>query len=286
MDIGTEPIRHFASGPVHSDLLTTALLLCKDDNHHPKHKGKSPRELSNIDRYFFNADPYVVRDDNALGVKVDGFRTRTYKGSLEGVLRRNETVENIPLKYLSLHAVKVMAQFPVRHDWDSPSWSVHEIERIRNKYKCDCKEFYQTGWLCAHILATLHLVDSLDLKMMLRNFPARKPPGRPRKKTRCLDRDGTRKSQYSVNALVKRLTEKPASVINWSILTVQTSSDEEGEETQRNYIGKIKPPFMRGGKWHWDIEYEELEAAPPVQIEELARTVNYSFQMGHNLVPN
>ncbi|ETO81184.1 hypothetical protein F444_04451 [Phytophthora nicotianae P1976] len=43
---------------------------------------------------------------------------------------------------------------------------------------------------------------------------------------------------------------------------------------------------MRGGKWHWDIEYEELEAAPPMQIEELARTINYSFQMGHNLVPN
>ncbi|ETL87671.1 hypothetical protein L917_13190 [Phytophthora nicotianae] len=248
MDIGTEPIRHFASGPAHSDLLTTALLLCKDDNHHPKHKGKSPRELSNIDRYFFHANPYVVRDD-ALGTKV-------------------------------------IAQFSVRHDWDSPSWSVHKIERIRNKYKCDCKEFYQTGWLCAHILATLHLVDSLDLKMMLRNFPARKPPGRPRKKTRCLDLDGTRKSQYSVIALVKRLTEKPASVINRSILTVQTSSDEEDEETQRNYIGKIKPPFMRGSKWLWDIEYEELEAAPPVQIEELARTVNYSFQMGHNLVPN
>ncbi|ETM55610.1 hypothetical protein L914_01194 [Phytophthora nicotianae] len=249
MDIGTESIRHFASGPVHSDLLTTALLLYKDDNHHPKHTGKAP----------------------------------VNSATLIGVLRQNETVENIPLKYLSLHAVKVMAQFPVPHDWDSSSWSVHEIERIRNKYKCDCKEFYQTGWLCAHILATLHLLDSLDLKMMLRKIPARKPPERPRKKTQCLDRDGTRKSQYSVNTLVKRLTEKPASVINWSILTAQTSSDEEGEETQRNYIGKIKPPFMRGGEWHWDTEYEELEVAPPMEIEELARTINYSFQMGAQL---
>ncbi|POM70347.1 Hypothetical protein PHPALM_13225 [Phytophthora palmivora] len=126
--------------------------------------------------------------------------------------------------------------------------------------------FYQTGWLCANILEYLHLVDTIDLK-------ARKPPGQPRKKTICLDRDGPRRSQYTVDALMKRLVDKPASVINWSILKIQIDTGGDGGQ---NPVGKR----------YWNIQNENLQGMPPMDIEELARTINYFFQMGHNIAPH
>ncbi|EGZ23189.1 hypothetical protein PHYSODRAFT_457828, partial [Phytophthora sojae] len=144
MDIGSDRIRHYASGS-----------------------------------YYFNSDYYVVRDDNLHGLKVNAHRVKTYKASLDGTLKKDEKVENIQLRNLSLHAVEVLDRV-----WDNPSWSLEEIEVIRSKFKCGCKAFFQTGWLCAHVLACLHLVDSLDLQVMIRSLPARKPPGRPRKKTK------------------------------------------------------------------------------------------------------
>ncbi|EGZ09146.1 hypothetical protein PHYSODRAFT_525658, partial [Phytophthora sojae] len=87
----------------------------------------------------------------------------------------------------------------------------------------------------------------------------------------CLQRDGLRTSQYSVDAPVKRLVDKPAN----------------GEESQRTYAGKITPPpFTREGKWFWEIAYEDQDALAVLEVEALARTINFSFQMGHNIVPN
>jgi len=260
MDIGSEQIRHFASGPVGAEALQAALLLCAAENHYPTHARKSARFIRDIKEYYFNSRYYVVRDDNLHSLKVTANRTNTYKRSLRGVLRRNEKVENIQLRYQSLHVVKVTKRVPFDHDWSKPSWSLEEIETILKKFKCDCKAFYQTGWLCAHVLACLHLVDDLDLEVMLRGLPARKPPGRPRKKTRCLERDGARKSQYTVNALVKRLVEKPASVINWSILRTRRSTDDEGEEIEQDYVGKVKPPFTRGGSGTGSLSMKILKS--------------------------
>ncbi|EGZ10246.1 hypothetical protein PHYSODRAFT_338915 [Phytophthora sojae] len=182
--------------------------------------------------------------------------------------------------------VTVLDRLPYERDWNSPLWSLEEINTIRKKVKCDCKDFYQTGWLCAHVLGCLHLVDNLDLAVMRRGLPARSPPGRPRKKSKCLQRDGVRTSQYSVDALVKRLVDKPASVINWSVLIEKTVAEADGEGSQRAYVGKIKPPFTRGGKRFWEIAYEDQDEVTVLEVEALARTINFSFQMGHNIVPN
>ncbi|EEY60819.1 uncharacterized protein PITG_13561 [Phytophthora infestans T30-4] len=104
---------------------------------------------------------------------------------------------------------------------------------------------------------------------MLRNLPARKPPGRPRKKNKCLDRDRPRRSQYAVDSLIKRLVDKHAR-----------------EETELNHVAKVKLHFMRGGKRYWNIDFEEYEEASVLGVEELARAISYSYQMGHNIVPN
>ncbi|OWZ13316.1 Crinkler (CRN), partial [Phytophthora megakarya] len=46
-----------------------------------------------------------------------------------------------------------------------------------NRFKCDCKMFYQTGWLCCHELACIHLVCGVDFSMMLKSLPARRTSG-------------------------------------------------------------------------------------------------------------
>ncbi|GMF37487.1 unnamed protein product [Phytophthora lilii] len=175
-DVGTERIRHYASGPVEAEVLLAANVLCIDENHYPKHRGKSKRAIGKIEKYYFNAEYYVVQDDNIHGSNVDGPRVRL---------------------------VDMCSRF-----------------------------------------ACLHLVDSVDLNAMLQGLPARKPPGRPSKKTIRLDRDGLRRSQYSVDALIKRLFDKSASVINWSILGTWTSTDDEGVEIERDYVGLVKAPFL------------------------------------------
>jgi hypothetical protein len=88
-----------------------------------------------------------------------------------------------------------------------------------------------------------------------------------------------------MNALVKRLVEKPASVINWSILWTCCSTYDEGEEIEQDYVGKVKPPFTHGGKRYWLIEYEDLEELSAVDMEELAALIDYSFQMGTKSCP-
>ncbi|POM59170.1 LOW QUALITY PROTEIN: hypothetical protein PHPALM_32144 [Phytophthora palmivora] len=119
---------------------------------------------------------------------------------------------------------------------------------------------------------------ALDLKVMLRGLPVRKPPGRPRKKTRCLDRNGHEEVnirwKYTVDALIKYLVDKPASAINWCILKPQNSIDGDGEQTEFNHVGKINPPFMRGGKRYWNIQYEDLQGVSAMNVEELARTIH------------
>ncbi|POM70348.1 LOW QUALITY PROTEIN: Hypothetical protein PHPALM_13226 [Phytophthora palmivora] len=83
-------------------ILLVAVDLCADANHYPRHKNKSRKFINRIAEYFFNSDN-VVREDNLHGLNVSVIRTKTYINSVNGVLKRNEHVENVRLRYLSLH---------------------------------------------------------------------------------------------------------------------------------------------------------------------------------------
>ncbi|EGZ24112.1 hypothetical protein PHYSODRAFT_480397, partial [Phytophthora sojae] len=144
MDIGSDRIRHYASGPVSAEVLGAAVQLCASANHYPNHQRKSQRVINRIQEYYFNSDYYVVRDDNLHGLKVNAHRVKTYKASLDGTLKKDEKVENIQLRYLSLHTVEVLDRVTFDHAWDNPSWNLDGIEVIRSKFKCDCKAFFQT----------------------------------------------------------------------------------------------------------------------------------------------
>ncbi|EGZ28043.1 hypothetical protein PHYSODRAFT_471325 [Phytophthora sojae] len=131
MEIGSESIQHFAAGPVSAEVLEAGVLLCNDDNHFPTHKC---RAIRNIQTYYFNQRYYIVRDDNVHGLKVNASRTKTYESSLSGSLKDDEIVENVQLRYLSLHKVTVLDRLPYEHDWNSPLWSLEEINTISSEH--------------------------------------------------------------------------------------------------------------------------------------------------------
>ncbi|EGZ30780.1 hypothetical protein PHYSODRAFT_470265 [Phytophthora sojae] len=244
-----------------------------------------PREIANINRYYFNADYYLIHDENLYGQKVTHTRTSRYAKSFEGVLKKDEVVNSIQLSYQSLHAVDIVSRTPIEHDWASPMWTIEEIRAQRSKFKCDCKEFYQTGWLCGHVMACLKLVDGLDFSLMLRGLLMRRPTGRPRKKKQCLEREKPSPGQYSVDALISWLIKTPASVINWSVLSTWPTKNRDGEIEDRDLVGVVDPPFMKGGARYWDVYYEKRSETVTMAAEELANAINYAHRMGHHIVP-
>ncbi|KAJ8540775.1 hypothetical protein ON010_g12451 [Phytophthora cinnamomi] len=110
--------------------------------------------------------------------------------------------------------------------------------------------------------------------------------GVPEKKKKFHNRDPARKSQFTVDTLIKGLVEKPASVINWSVLNAWAYTDKERQDVERNFVGKIKLPFMRGGMRFWEMGYEEHEEISTWVADVLARDINYSVRTGHTIVPN
>ncbi|POM64582.1 Hypothetical protein PHPALM_19864 [Phytophthora palmivora] len=150
-----------------------------------------------------------------------------------GTLRADEAVENIQLRYLSLLCVEIRDRFAYANDRNCSGWSHDAVQTILKTSGAIVRHYIILGG-CAN----------LNLEVMLHELPARKPPGRPRKKIKGLVRDRVRQSQHSMDALIRRLVDKPASVINWMVLMVKTTATEDGKTTER-----------RGG--YCDVAYED-----------------------------
>ncbi|OWY92702.1 LOW QUALITY PROTEIN: hypothetical protein PHMEG_00038183, partial [Phytophthora megakarya] len=99
----------------------------------------------------------------------------------------------------------------------------------------------------------------------------------------CLTREGLSQGEYTVGELTTRLIEKPASVINWSVLETWPTENRDGEIEDRDYVGVIEPPFMKSGARYWDVYFREREAKVTMAVEQLSNTINYSFRMGHHI---
>jgi hypothetical protein len=78
---------------------------------------------------------------------------------------------------------------------------------------------------------------------------------------------GARWSQGVAIQFVKRLVDKPESVINWSVLGAWTNADDDGVEISRDFVGTIKPPFLRAGKRHWEVKYPDIEEEEEYEAE-------------------
>ncbi|POM58109.1 Hypothetical protein PHPALM_37291 [Phytophthora palmivora] len=254
MGFGSDPIRHFVSGPVFADILEKSLNLCEDANHHPRHPQSHTEQSLNLEN--ITSTQTITVSEIIMRI---AFRAKVYARSLHGTLRANEAVENVQLRYLSLHCVEIRVRIAYAHDWNSSAWSHDAVQTILKT------RTYRLAYI------------SLMMEVMLHELPALKLPGRPRKKNKCLVRDRVRQSQYSVDALISRLVDKAVSAINWSVLMVKTTATEDGE--------RLSLPFDEEGSTTGMCSYGEGDEITPLEAEELARVINFSFQLDHTIVP-
>ncbi|EGZ16435.1 hypothetical protein PHYSODRAFT_499598, partial [Phytophthora sojae] len=209
------PITTFCTGPIPPEMVAAAQLLSQRENHRVVFKPRTQRREK--EAVVFNAKAYVVGNTN-----------------LNGPIAQ---VSTISIDYLSLHKVAVLETTPYQHNWESPNWSMEEIRAVRNRYRCDCKAHYSSGWICSHVLGALAILENFDLGRMLKSLPARRPPGRPHKSPRALQKDG--EAYFSAVRLQRELPKRPAMVLNWQC-SVEFKETVDGVVSYENYKGKVR----------------------------------------------
>ncbi|KAL3665949.1 hypothetical protein V7S43_008748 [Phytophthora oleae] len=186
-------------------------------------------------------------------------------------------VENVELNYLSLHRVQVTTLTEIVHDVNQHSWTLTEIEAVRQKYQRDCKMWYCSGWVCSHVVACLSLTGDYPLERMQSSLKARRPPGRPRKLQaldRAPDSNALPSRFYAVENLIATLTKSPSRFLNWSIVK-EFAIDGKVQNMQ----GTVTSWANRNGRYVWTIEFagREPEVVP---MEEPAQIIAYKHATG------
>ncbi|EGZ27902.1 hypothetical protein PHYSODRAFT_471116 [Phytophthora sojae] len=269
------PITTFCTGPIPPEMVAAAAqLLSQSENHRVVFKPRAQRREK--EAVVFNAKAYVVGNTNLNGVAVTQKRVQTFLKSLGGVLKPNAQVSTISIDYLSLHKVAVLETTPYQHNWESPNWSMEEIRAVRNRYRCDCKAHYSSGWICSHVLGALAILDNFDLGRMLKRLPARRPPGRPRKSPRALQKDG--EAYFSAVRLQRELPKRPAMALNWQC-SVEFKETVDGVVSYENYKGKVRSWSNRAGVYHWKVEFEN-GVIKQLKAQELAKALEYADSTG------
>eukprot|EP00644_Phytophthora_capsici_P013285 jgi/Phyca11/100676/e_gw1.5.370.1 len=184
------------------------------------------------DGVLFNSCKYMIGDESVEATRFDESGAAIFRASLRGSLQKPEIVENMKPHYLSLHLVRVLTDLPFTHSWASLNWPETEVLRIRTKYHCDCKAFFVSGWLCSQILATLKLLDSFNLNVLLSSIPARKPPGRPHKVPKARQHDTLNTGQFAVPKPLEKLARRPGFSTNWKVLVPLDINDDDGITTK------------------------------------------------------
>ncbi|ETM36463.1 hypothetical protein L914_16851 [Phytophthora nicotianae] len=134
----------------------------------------------------------------------------------------------------------------IDHDIAQPVWTRQEALLVRSKYLCTCRSYFVTGWVCSHIVATMTLIDDFPLSVMMQALPARKPPGRPRKGSRALARDGNSTAFFDVDNMIALLLAKPSRLLNFPVLIENPSSHE-------NIPGVVSTWKNQRGVYKWNV---------------------------------
>ncbi|KAE9270437.1 hypothetical protein PF008_g30616 [Phytophthora fragariae] len=142
--------------------------------------------------------------------------------------------------------------------------------RIRRKLSCDCKAFYESGWLCAHCTS-------------------KKAPRKTSQSTETLHSKDPYNGQYSIDKLIDKLTNHPGSVIGWKVLTKHDTTDSRGDTTTRQRTGVIRPWVEEEERYYWEIELDRRadEASVPdvkVDIQQLAEVINFTYRARYPFV--
>ncbi|KAK1929693.1 hypothetical protein P3T76_014910 [Phytophthora citrophthora] len=198
---------HYAEGP----LLLAAVMMSKDFLIDPQnHRVVNAMATQRPVRIFFNSTTSMVHVKNLAGATVSAARTERFQRSLRGWMGDEAPIDEIQAIFLSLHQVTVndgllaeMEPLPIRS-----KWLLAEIRSIRSTLSCTYKRYMHSGWVCAHIIASLYLLKKLDIERALESIPIHGQPGRPRSLPSSLQRDGST-DVYDVDRLINLFTKEP-----------------------------------------------------------------------------
>ncbi|KAE8967562.1 hypothetical protein PF005_g26341 [Phytophthora fragariae] len=274
----TAPSGHFCEGPLLAAMCDRAGVLTQPGNFFKKHSERHGQGA--LTAIYFNSFRYALTLSRTLrSCRVTSELVTRYSKSKEGELMGFRRIEDIEPRYLSLHEVLVLVDvqqtrfnLPLTHNV-----SKDQINIIRGRYRCDCKAFWSTGWLCSHVVATMALLDGLDIVAACAQLSMNRPRGRPRKDKGCLD-STTHARYFSKPRLLKLLESKHAHPLGWNVVRqLLYTGPESNEQTTRTVRGEIEgwiPPGRRGNV-KWLVKFKNGETLQ-FKLEDLVDLIVYS----------
>jgi hypothetical protein len=274
-----DDLRVFCGGPVASEVIKRAEILTAQENHMIQFTGRRVKVPVKV---FFNSSDRMVHSKNPNGTQVSNDRVNIYVRSLQGKLQEGDGVSDVRLEYLGLHLVKLKTQDPVDRAFTECSWSLETVEAMRSKFDCDYKAFYSSGWLCAHVVACLSILQKIDISCMLDELEPRKVPGRPRKRKKALHKDAGSPNEYYVAKLVPKFLRHPGTPIKWNLCKKFVINRRSG--VLENVPGQVKTYGLREQVYVWRCDFEHGKSAY-LEVEELAECIEATWLSGYDVIP-
>lgn len=269
-------VSHVCGGPLIPEALAKAgRLVGNSSNYRYVYKGKG-RHRQHI-AILFNARKYINDAGNVVGSKVTPSRARRFTNSLAGEIADGITPAELRFELLSLHQVSIIGRLPSTA-FDLPAvWNAEAIASVRSSLRCTCKAYVRSGWVCSHILATLSLLQLLDLELALGRVPARRGPGRPpvRREALTAQRD---EGYFGVDRLTNLFLRRPGQPMQWRVL--DDFDVVIGGVTETSNFGGVVVGFrMTEGAWSWTVHFDQGDYRD-YGAEELAEAVNRAHIAG------
>ncbi|ETL86697.1 hypothetical protein L917_13914, partial [Phytophthora nicotianae] len=134
--------------------------------------------------YLFNASQYMPNKKTPGGRPITKARVDRYIEGKQGYLHSKDTVLDITTTYQSLHEVEILR--PGKNNSElqvklEPIISRETIMSIRSAFRCDCKSFWSTGWICSHVISAMSLETYFTLSEAVAILPTTKASGGQRK---------------------------------------------------------------------------------------------------------
>ncbi|KAK1928832.1 hypothetical protein P3T76_015621 [Phytophthora citrophthora] len=274
---------HYAEGP----LPLAAVMMAKDFLIDPRnHRVVNAKATQRPVRIFFNSTTSMVHAKNLAGTTVSAARTEKFQRSLRGWMGDEVPIDEIQAIFLSLHQVTVndgllaeMESLPIRS-----KWLFAEIRSIRSTLSCTCKRHMRSGWVCAHIIASLHLLKKLDIERALDSIPMRGLPGRPRRPftgaslPSSLQRDGSTDA-YDVDRLINLFTKEPGRPLKWPIIE-EFDVVDGGTTVPDHQVGQVAACRLspQDGVYVWTATLVDGDSAEH-KVEELVHAIRRARDM-------
>eukprot|EP00644_Phytophthora_capsici_P018186 jgi/Phyca11/113783/e_gw1.25.217.1 len=265
---------HYAEGPLPLGAVMKAKSFLLDPQNHRIVPTKATQRPARI---FFNTSKSMVQPKNMAGSPVTAARTERFQRSLRGWLGGEVPVADIQFTFLSLHQVTLhdlhLSQI---EDLQLQSrWRFPEIVSIRRAMSCTCKRFKHSGWVCSHIIASLHLLDKLNIERALETIPMRGPPGRPRSTRGGLHRDDT----CAVDRLIEVFTKNPGRALKWPVVE-EFEVVDDGVAVPDRRIGQVAACRLspHDGVYIWTATFVDGDTAE-YKVEELVHAIRRARDM-------